>query len=267
MDMSPNTAMRSPMLHPVAALVTQVGRCPALFLDYDGTLAPIQPRPEQATLDPEVRRTLQQLAQRHPVAIVSGRERTDVEQLVGLPELIYAGSHGLDIAGPGIRWDSPQAGHLLPTLDRAFERLEAGTSGLQGIWVERKRYAVAVHYRLADEHVASQAQQVVTQLAGELKGLNLAGGKKLWELRPDIDWNKGRAIEWLCAQLHRSDPKTYRPVFIGDDETDEDGFRAVAGLGGIGVLVAPSDRASAAICRLSSVNEVAELLEALNGAA
>ena len=253
----------NPALQPIDMLIHEMGSHPALFLDYDGTLAAIQDRPEQARLDDRVRRTLQQLVQRFPVAIVSGRERTDVEDLVGLPELIYAGSHGLDIAGPGVRWDAPDAGHLLPTLERAHEWLINQTASLDGIVVERKRYAVALHYRLADAQAVRAAQEVVERAAAELNGLLLAGGKKVWELRPDIDWDKGRAIEWLCGQLRRSEPDAYRPVFIGDDETDEDGFRAVAGLGGVGILVAAGQRSSAARFRLPGVAAVADVLSAL----
>ncbi|UAW98825.1 trehalose-phosphatase [Halopseudomonas nanhaiensis] len=245
-------------------LIERFGPSPALFLDYDGTLAAIQATPDQAKLEPHVRQALEQLARRHPVAIVSGRERTDVEQLVGLPGLIYAGSHGLDIAGPGVRWDAPEAGDTLPVLDSACEQLQAETSRLDGILIERKRYAVAVHYRLADDETTRQAERAVEQLAGTLVGLKLAHGKKVWELRPDIDWDKGRAIDWLCSQLRRSAPGSFKPVFLGDDETDEDGFIAVAALGGVGVLVADAERSSAASMRVTSVGDVANLLDALS---
>lgn len=156
---------------------------------------------------------------------------------------------------------SPQ----LPTLESACAHLEAQTAGFEGILVERKRYAVAVHYRLASDESVHQARRIVDELAGTLKGLKLAHGKKVWELRPDIDWNKGRAIDWLCSQIRRSTPEPFKPVFMGDDETDEDGFRAVAALGGIGVLVAETNRSSAANLRVTSVAVVADLLEALSG--
>jgi len=261
--MSSSAVTVAPDCESLDSLAERFGSNPALFLDYDGTLAPIRARPEQAILDDDVRGTLQQLAQRYPVAIVSGRERTDVEDLVGLPGLIYAGSHGLDIAGPGVRWDSPEAGHLLPTLDQAFDRLLADTCAAPGILIERKRYAIAVHYRLAAQSDVQLAWEAVERACENLSGLRLAKGKKVWELRPDIDWDKGRAIEWLYAQLRRSEPASYRPVFIGDDVTDEDGFRAVAGIGGVGVLVANEPRPSAATCRVPSTAAVAQLLEVL----
>lgn len=245
----------------VAGLIGQLGRFPAVFLDYDGTLAPIQSRPDQAVLDDDMRACLIALARRCPVAIVSGRERTDVERLVGLPGLVYAGSHGLDIAGPGLRWDSPDAGHLLPELDRAFQQLQQAAKDIPGVLVERKRYAVALHYRLASAADAPKARDVIDQVARRCSGLRLTGGKKVWELRPDTDWDKGRAIEWLFDEMQRSEPGHYKPLFIGDDVTDEDGFRAVSELDGVGVVVAPQARSSAAGFRLQSVDSVRLLLD------
>lgn len=245
----------------IADMVGRLGQFPAVFLDYDGTLAPIQPRPEQAVMDDDMRACLVSLAKRCPVAIISGRERTDVERLVGLPGLVYAGSHGLDIAGPGLRWDSPDAGHLLPVLDLAFQQLQQAVADIPGMLVERKRYAVALHYRLASTADAPQARDVIEQVASRCPGLRLAGGKKVWELRPDTDWDKGRAIEWLFSELQRSEPGHYKPLFIGDDVTDEDGFRAVMGLDGVGVVVAPQARSSAAGFRLETVDSVRQLLD------
>lgn len=244
----------------VAELVERLGRYPAVFLDYDGTLAPIQSRPEQAVMDEDMRACLTALAKRCPLAIVSGRERTDVERLVGLPGLIYAGSHGLDIAGPGLRWDSPDAGHLLPVLDAAFQQLQQAVERIPGMLVERKRYAVALHYRLASAADAPRAREVIEQVASRCDGLRLAGGKKVWELRPDIDWDKGRAIEWLFGELQRSEPGHYKPLFIGDDVTDEDGFRSVSELDGVGIVIAPQSRSSAAGYRLETVDAVRRLL-------
>src|SRR4051794_43995 len=125
------------------------GRRPALFLDYDGTLSPIAPRPELATLPEATRELLARLSKRMPVAVLSGRGREDVAALVGLPDLIYAGSHGFDIAGPALRYELDE---VIPrTIAAAAERLQADLAGIPGVLVEPKRFAVAVHYRLVDE--------------------------------------------------------------------------------------------------------------------
>ena len=118
---------------------------PAVFLDYDGTLTPIVARPELAVLSETMRRTLRTLAARCPVAIVSGRDRGDVRSLVGIEGLIYAGSHGFDITGMGLRYEH---GHgFVASLDRAEQELLGALSGIDGARVERKKFAIAVHFR------------------------------------------------------------------------------------------------------------------------
>jgi alpha,alpha-trehalase len=122
------------------------GKRPAVFLDYDGTLTPIVDRPDLAVLSEDVRAVVRDLAELCPVAIVSGRDRADVEQLVGLDGLFYAGSHGFDIAGPGgLRKEHERAAEFLPALAHAEERLRGTVAGIDGALVERKKFAIAIH--------------------------------------------------------------------------------------------------------------------------
>lgn len=242
------------------------GRRPAVFLDYDGTLSPIAPRPEMATLPEETREVLRRLARHDPVVIVSGRGREDVAALVGLPDLAYAGSHGFDIAGPPPVPGAPplrlEVGDGVPALiDEASRRLRQDLAGIEGLLIEPKRFAVSIHFRLVDERAIPRIEKAVNDAAAALPGLRKAHGKKLFELRPDIDWDKGRALLWLLDALGLDRPEVI-PFYLGDDLTDEDAFAAVAGRG-VGVLVSEEPRDTAAEYSLRDTGEVRAFLERL----
>lgn len=241
---------------------------PALFLDYDGTLSPIVARPELATLPEETKDVLHRLARRVPVVIVSGRGREDVATLVDLDGLTYAGSHGFDIAGPPLLDGEPplrlEVGEdLLETIEKAAEELRQELAGIAGVLVEPKRFAVAVHFRLVDESELPRIEAVVERVVAAHPGLRKAHSKKVFEVRPDLDWDKGRALLWLLEALGLDRPDVL-PICIGDDVTDEDAFRALAGRG-IGILVAEEPRDTAAEYSLRDPGEVRELLERLAG--
>lgn len=238
----------------------------AIFLDYDGTLTPIVDRPELAVLSEEMRAVVQELGRRCPVAVVSGRDRSDVEELVGLSELVYAGSHGFDIAGPnGLSKQHEGAAAYLSALDRAEARLQSTLAGVNGALVERKRYAIAAHYRLvAEVEVQSVEAAVDAALEEASPALRKTGGKKVFELRPNLPWDKGRAVMWLMGALNLDEADVV-PVYLGDDETDEDAFRAVRNRGGIGILVAEAPQRTAAAYKLSDTADVGRFLHRLVG--
>jgi trehalose-phosphatase len=237
------------------------GRPPAVFLDYDGTLAPIAPRPELATLPEPTRAVLRRLARRGPVAILSGRGREDVAALVGLDELTYAGSHGFDIAGPTIR---REVGEGIPErIEEASARLRGRLEGIEGVLVEPKRFSVAVHFRLAAPDDLPRIEEAVDAVQAQLPDLRKVSGKKVFELRPDLDWDKGHALLWLLDTLHlEAADAGVIPLYIGDDVTDEDAFRAIADRG-IGILVAEAPRETAAAYSLRDPGEVRAFLEKL----
>jgi trehalose-phosphatase len=242
------------------------GREPALFLDYDGTLSPIAPRPELATLPAATRDVLARLAARRPVAILSGRGLDDVRSLVNLGELYYAGSHGFDIAGPG--GFRHEVGEGWPArIDALAEQLREELAGIPGVLVEPKRFALAVHFRLVpDEHLPA-IERAVDRAAARFTGtpgVRKTGGKKVFELRPDLDWDKGRALLFLLAELGLDRPDVL-PVYLGDDATDEDAFAALARRpgGGLGILIADEPRPTAAEYVLRDPGEARELLERL----
>ena len=251
------------------------GRQPVFFLDYDGTLTPIVERPEDAVLSASMRRVLERLAERFPVAVVSGRGRPDVEERVGLEGIYYAGSHGFDIAGPsGADVTFEAAAETVPVIEEVTRALEAEAVGIPGAQVEPKRFTVAVHYRRVAPEDVAQLEQIVDRQVAAHPELRKAGGKKVWEIRPAIDWDKGRAVQWLLAVLARErglTPGKILPVYLGDDETDEDAFRALAHHTppGVGILVAPATpsveapRATAATLRLEDPDAVRQCLERL----
>jgi alpha,alpha-trehalase len=233
-----------------------------VFLDYDGTLTPIVSRPELATLSDDMRGVLKRLAGLCTVAIVSGRERGDVERLVGLDNLVYAGSHGFDIAGPGgLQLQHEEGRKALPQLDEAERALRQRLDEVAGSLVERKAFSLAIHYRnVAEEDVAS-IEQAVNDVESRHSRLRKTSGKAVFELRPDVDWDKGWAIEWLMESLER-ERSSLLPIYLGDDTTDEDAFRVLRERG-VGVLVSESDRPTLARYRLGDPNDVQCFLERL----
>jgi alpha,alpha-trehalase len=238
------------------------GRHPALFLDYDGTLTPIVSRPELAVLDPAMRDVLRRLAARCPVAVVSGRDRPDVAALVGLDGIVYAGSHGFDISGPGGLALEHEGGHAsLDELDAVERRLRRPVEAIPGALVERKLFAIAVHYRNVPDADVARVRAIVEGAAADCRRVRTTGGKKIFEVRPAIDWDKGRAVLWLLEALALDRPDVV-PIYVGDDETDEDAFRAIAGRG-IGIRVGGPSEPTAATERLDDVPAVRRFLEEL----
>jgi trehalose-phosphatase len=234
----------------------------ALFLDYDGTLTPIVRRPEDARLSDGMRARLRTLAGRCFVAIVSGRDLDDVRSMVGLEELHYAGSHGFDIRGPGgLQMQQAAAVERLPVLDAAEQSLRQELEGIGGVWVERKRFALAVHFREAADADEDRVEDVVDRVLTEHTQLRKRGGKKIFELQPDVPWHKGRAVLWLMERLQLDGPDVL-PAYIGDDVTDEDAFEALAGRG-LGIRVGLPDEPTAAGYFVHDTAELERFLHAL----
>jgi alpha,alpha-trehalase len=232
----------------------------AVFLDYDGTLTPIVSRPEKALLPDSIHETLQALAAKAPVAILSGRDLNDIRQRVNIGAIVYAGSHGFDIAGPrGLRKEA--ATEFLPTLDLAEKELAKDLVGITGAQLERKRFSVAAHYRNVNENDLPKVERIVSAIAARHRELRKMEGKKVYELLPDIDWDKGKAVLWLLESLGSELPNL-RPIYIGDDRTDEDAFRVVEQRG-TGILVTEQPRPTAATYSLKNPTEVERFLRKL----
>lgn len=238
------------------------GKIPAVFLDYDGCLTPIVKDPDKAILSESMRSTLQELAAACPVAVVSGRDRANVANLVQLNNLYYAGSHGFDISGPNNMHTEPGgAAAAVPALDKAQKELKERLQQVEGALVERKRYAIAVHYRNVPEEQVSKVLDVANEVLSKYNELKPGPGKKVLELKPNLDWHKGKAVHWLLEELGLNKPDIM-PLYIGDDLTDEDAFAALKGQG-ISILVGEHGEETAADYRLEDVEEVQAFLKAL----
>lgn len=234
------------------------GRPRAVFLDYDGTLSPIVDDPARAEPIEGARAVIERLAKHMTVVVLSGRDLPDVRARVAVPSIFYAGSHGFDIAGPdGWRPDQTRGDAFLAALDDAERVLRQALADVPGALVERKRFAIAVHYRrVPDAHV--DAVERAVDEAARAPGLRKGCGKKVFELRPATDWDKGRALLWMLEAVGVGAGAA--PLFIGDDATDEDAFQAVAGRG-VGIVVGDEARETAAHYRLADPKAVLAFLE------
>lgn len=230
----------------------------SLFLDFDGTLVEIAERPDAVAVDDRLHRLMQGLMRRLDgrIAIVSGRGAEEIDALFGGAGFAIGGSHGAELRHASGTVEAPRRPE---SLDDALARMRAFAAATPGLVVEAKPLGAGLHFRGAP-HAEAACRAFASELA-EAAGLTLQQGKMVFELRAPGD--KGMAIAALMALPPFSGS---RPVFLGDDLTDEPGFAAAARLGGAGVLVGAA-RASEAAYRLSDVPSVRRWLEAFAGGA
>jgi alpha,alpha-trehalase len=176
--------------------------------------------------------------------------------------LWFAGSHGFDLVAPDGSRHEYEGGQLaLPQLDAAERELSGAIDEIDEAWIERKKYAIAVHYRQTPEDEVPRLERAVREVSARHDALRMAGGKMIFELRPDIPWDKGRALRWIMQQLPPAEGDVIA-VYVGDDETDEDALREVRQRG-LGVVVGAGERETAAHHRLTDPTEVERFLARL----
>jgi trehalose 6-phosphate phosphatase len=203
-----------------------------VLLDFDGTLAPIVADPGDAAVPAATRATVERLSA-HPrvaAAVVTGREVADVRDRLDLPGLGYAGNHGLRIVHDGEEIVHPEARASADAIDEVAGTVADRLADREGAFVEHKGLTATVHYRQAPDGVEPAVRETVDDAladAGRADEVAVDDGKQIFELRPPVDWDKGRAVEWLRERL-TPDGGRWLAVYVGDDTTDEDAFRAVA---------------------------------------
>jgi trehalose 6-phosphate phosphatase len=183
----------------------------ALFLDVDGVLAPIVPRPEDARVPDETREELRRLNDRYAlVACISGRDGADAQRIVGIPELVYVGNHGLELDTEAAEWG---------------ERLQRFLADVAWPATENKQLTASLHYRGSQDEGAARAALENVKARAEREGFVARFGRKVLEVLPPLDVNKGTAVRQLLAERSLG-----RALYVGDDTTDLDGFQALDGL-------------------------------------
>ncbi|GIL70285.1 hypothetical protein Vretimale_3424 [Volvox reticuliferus] len=232
------------------------GKRLAVFLDYDGTLTPIVSNPDDAKMSEEMRNVVRAVARAFPTAIISGRGREKVEAFVQLKELFYAGSHGMDIAGPRVVNGSSNGGscngrtsgefqaafqpaaHFRPLIDDIFEQLKRRLKDVPGSSVEHNNFCVSAHFRNCPGEAWQDVISTVEDVVSEHEDLRMTRGRKVVEIRPKVDWHKGTALSHLVEALGLSQQPDVVAIYVGDDHTDEDAFRTLEETRqGFGILV------------------------------
>ena len=236
----------------------KAGRPLALFLDFDGTLVAFEDRPDQVQLPPAVRASLLALSTKKSllVGIVSGRQRADLQMRVGVPDLIYAGNHGLEISGPGFIFIEPTAVGYREKLQDFAKDLASRLKPIEGAWVEDKGLTLSVHWRKVAPDKSEELRRIVhAALENTSHPFLLTMGDKVYEIRPRVDWDKGVAVNWIRERMRKPNAL---PVYVGDDRTDEDAFAALPE--GITIKVGEPTK-TAANYYLNSPEEVERFLE------
>ena len=240
------------------------GRPLLLLTDFDGTLCEFQTDPAAVFLSDPRRTALSTLARRAglSVGVVSGRRAADVRRRTALEgPVYYAGLHGMEIDGPDTGFEVPQLAARRDLLQEIARSVAAAVASLPGAFLENKDLSWALHVRAAspaDRKRAAGAFWSLATPALDAGTVRLQRGECVFELLPDIPWNKGDAVRWIEADATRRHGTAVRPVYVGDDKTDEHAFGAV-GTRGITVVVGRR-RPSRAKCRLPDPTAVEQLL-------
>nr|MBU1327884.1 trehalose-phosphatase [Candidatus Omnitrophota bacterium] len=236
-----------------------------LFLDYDGTLTPIAQSPDKAIISRKTIEILGGLSKipHCKVAIISGRALKDIKKKIGLEEIIYAGNHGLEIDGPKVKFKTPISLKYIIVLKKIKTILKKKLSKIRGVIIEDKGLTLSVHYRLVNTKDAWLVKTIFHEALAYYivsNKIKTRPGKKVLEIRPVLEWDKGKIVLWLIARLKFVlGKKPFVPIYIGDDITDEDAFRALKNKGLTVFVGNPGN--SHAKYYLRNTQEVSEFLE------
>ncbi|KAL9672424.1 hypothetical protein QQ045_028674 [Rhodiola kirilowii] len=229
------------------------GREIVVFLDYDGTLSEIVSNPDEAFMTNEMRAALDAVASNFPTAILSGRSIRKVYEFVNLNNIYYSGNHGNTIMPPAESFF-----FLLQIFDLLTER----TCMIRGASVENNKCCVSVHIRnLVDKADAPLVDEIVRRELKKYPDFRIMLGHEVMEVRPNNNLNKGTALEQVMKSMGYTSSENVVPLFIGDDKTDEDGFRVLRRLGSeLSIVVSSMPKETEANYSLRDPKEVMELL-------
>jgi trehalose 6-phosphate phosphatase len=206
-----------------------------LCLDFDGTLAPLRRVPAEARLSKAARSVLAGLVllPRCEVAVITGRSLGDIEEKVGEPRMIYGADHGFSIRCGRQSFRPPVPGTAVRAL-KAFHASALGVlRGIHGVLYEDKGVTQTVHFRRVARSSVPAVKEKILSLSRApafRKEIEVREGHQCLEIRPKLAWDKGACVAWLLVTLSKEHGPFF-PVYIGDDATDEDAFRAVRRLG------------------------------------
>lgn len=241
-----------------------------LFLDFDGTLTSIVDTPDKAVISSEAKELLEKLSkkQNYKLVIISGRSLNDLKEKIGLKGIIYVGNHGLEIEGPKIKFESRFPSDFKICISEIKLALESKLSGIKGILIEDKELTISLHYRMVNDSDLKLVERVFNEVVQPYvikNKVKICLGKKFFEIRPPVIWDKGKITVWLLArEKFIIGEGEIEPIYIGDDITDEDAFKVLKNREFTIFVGEPKD--SKAKYYLKNPDEVLEFLKDLRNA-
>jgi trehalose 6-phosphate phosphatase len=235
-----------------------------LFLDFDGTLSPIVSNPDDAYIDHEIKDILEKLKEnpKISVGIISGRALDDLEKRINLNNIIYAGNHGMEIKKGDRVFINEKAYNMREEIRHISEEVERRLNRVKGIIIENKGLTVSFHYRMADPETLERLKNIINILINGNNSLKIRKGKKVIEIIPNINWNKGKAIRYILSGNYVDNILI---LYIGDDKTDEDAFKEVSDKKGISIFVGdPPQNDTYANYYLKNLSDVKKFLRIIN---
>lgn len=201
-----------------------------IFCDYDGTLAPIAETPDGANISKKTKELLKNLSEISgcKIVIISGRTVKDLKNKIRLKNIIYAGNHGLEINGCGFRFKASVSKKYKSVLRTIKNDLVNGLSNINGVLLEDKGISLSVHYRMVNERDIPSVKTTINNAVlsyEENEEIKVKQGKRVFEIMPPIEWDKGKAVLLVLKKQQSLLKKKYVfPIYFGDDSTDEDAF-------------------------------------------
>lgn len=239
-----------------------------IFLDFDGTLVPIVDTPDKAMLPNKIKILLKKIVDNPmlKLALISGRAIKDIKNKIGLESIIFSGNHGLEIEGPKINFKPMVSQRYKVIMERIKNELEQRIHLINGAFIEDKGLSLSLHYRLVSKGQIPLLKTIFHEaiIAYLIKNkIRIKPGKMVLEVRPPVEWDKGKVVLWLLSrQIFALNKDNILPIYIGDDLTDEDAFKVLRRKG-LTVLVGQPGNSNADYY-LKNTEEVAEFLRLIS---